>query len=300
MLVRSVPPLLAAAVLAACGGGDEVRPADTTAGPTGGAPTVVSLTATEYELAAPDSIAAGWTTFRLANRGAEVHYGHIVALDSGRTVQDLVDGYLEAIRTSSPRPAWVKRFGGPGGAAPGDSSNVTQHLEPGRYVWICPVEDEEGTPHFARGEVRPFVVHAAGAGAPGGSAEPTAAAVIRLVDHSFAVDSSLHAGRQTIRVENAGTEAHDVVLMKLAPGRTLDDVRGYLNPERARRDDAGPPPPLETIGSPAGGIAAIAPGMHAYFETTLTPGEYVLVCMVTAADGRSHIEHGMVRQLTIE
>jgi hypothetical protein len=217
-------------------------------------------------------------------------------------VQDLVDGYLEAIRTSSPRPAWVKRFGGPGGAAPGDSSNVTQYLEPGSYVWICPVEDEAGTPHFARGEVRPFVVHAAGQGASAAAAagEPAAGAVIRLVNHAFALDAPLRAGRQTIRVENAGTEAHDLVLMKLVPGRTLDDVRVYLNPERARRDDAGPPPPLETIGSPAGGIAAIAPGMHAYFETNLTPGEYVLICMVTAADGRSHIEHGMIRQLTVD
>lgn len=300
MLARSILLIIGTAVLAACSGGDEARPADTTAGPTGGAPTMVSLTATEYALAAPDSIPAGWTTFRLANRGAEVHYGHIVALDSGRTVQDLVDGYLEAIRTSGPRPAWVKRFGGPGGAAPGDSANSTQYLEPGRYVWICPVEDEEGTPHFARGEVRPFVVHAAAQDAPGPAAEPAAGAVIRLVNHAFAVDAPLRAGRQTIRVENAGTEAHDLALMKLAPGRTIEDVRAYLNPERARRDDAGPPPPLETIGSPVGGIAAIAPGMHGYFETTLTPGEYVLFCMVTAADGRSHIEHGMLRQLTID
>jgi len=261
---------------------------------------VVSFTATEYAIAAPDSIFAGWTTVRLANHGEEVHYGHIVALDSGRTVQDLVDGYLEAIRTSRPRPAWVRRFGGPGGTAPGDSSNTTQYLEPGRYVWICPVEDEKGTPHFARGEVLPFVVHAAGQGAPGAAAEPAAGAVIRLVNHAFDFEAPLRAGRQTIRVENAGTEAHDLVLMKLVPGRTIEDVRLFLNPERARRDDAGPPPPLETIGSPAGGIAAIAPGMHAYFETDLAPGEYVLFCMVTAADGRSHIEHGMMRQLRID
>ena len=301
MAARSVLPIVCIAVLAACGGRDEARAADTAAAAAAAAPTVVSLTATEYALAAPDSIAAGWTTFRLANRGEEVHYGHIVSLDSGRTVQDLVDGYLEAIRTSSPRPAWVKRFGGPGGAAPGDSSNVTQYLEPGSYVWICPVEDEAGTPHFARGEVRPFVVHAAGEGAPGPGAAPAADAVIRLVNHAFAVDSSLRAGPQTIHVENAGTEAHDLVLMKLVPGRTIADVRRYLNPERARRDDdAGPPPPLETIGSPAGGIAAIAPGMHAFFESNLTPGDYVLLCMVTAADGRSHIEHGMIQQLTID
>ena len=294
---RSVVLIICFAVVAACKGGNETRPADIAAG----APTVVSLTATEYAISAPDSIPAGWTTFRLANRGEQVHYGHIVRLDPGRTVQDLVGAYLEAIRTSGPRPAWVKRFGGPGGTAPGDSSNVTQHLEPGSYVWICPVEDNTGTPHFAKGEVMPFVVHTVAPDAARRAAAPTADAAIRLVDHAFTIESPLRAGRHTIRVENAGAEPHDFALLKLAPGRTIEEVRAWLNPERARRSgDTGEPPPLETIGSVGGGIAAISPGMSAYFEADLTPGEYVLFCMVTAPDGRSHIEHGMIQQLRID
>lgn len=293
MLGRPALLVVAIAAVAACRGEEAARRTDTSTG----APNVVSLTATEYAFAAPDSIPAGWTTFRLANRGTEVHYGHIVRLDPGHTVDDMAAAYLEAIRTSGPRPAWVKRFGGPGGSPPGGSANVTQRLEPGQYVWICPVEDEGGTPHFARGEVMPFVVHAA----DGDGAEPAADATIRLVDHAFTIESPLGAGRQTIRVDNAGAEPHDVVLMKLVPGRTIDDVRAWLNPERARRtDDAGEPPPLESIGIPAGGIAAIGAGMHAYFEADLTPGDYVILCMVTAPDGRSHIEHGMIRQLTID
>jgi len=34
------------------------------------------------------------------------------------------------------------------------------------------------------------------------------------------------------------------------------------------------------------------------FEADLTPGEYVMMCMATAPDGRSHIEHGMIRQIS--
>lgn len=298
MIIRLVPLVVLAAATVACRDDNAAHRADTTAA----APNVVSVGATEYAITAPDSIPAGWTTFRLTNRGEEVHYGHIVALDPGRTVEEMAAAYLEAIRTSGPRPAWVKRFGGPGGTAPGGTSAATQRLEPGRYVWICPVEDEGGTPHFARGEVLPFVVHAAHGAAASSLAEPGADAAIRLVEHTFAIESPLGAGRRTIRVENAGAEPHDVVLLKLAPGRTIEDVRAWLNPERARRaDDAGdPPPPIEDIGAPAGGIAAIAPGMHAYFEADLAPGEYVLLCMVTAPDGRSHIEHGMIRQLRID
>lgn len=285
-----------AAVLSACSTKEETLSRDLAA-----APNVVSLAATEYAIDAPDTIPAGWTNFRLANRGQEVHYGHIVRLEPGRTVQELVDAYAEAIRTSGPRPKWVMRFGGPGGAFPGDSSSVTQYLEPGSYVWICPVEDNGGNPHFGKGEFKPFVVRASDGAMADGAARPEASIVVRLTDFSFEVDSSVPAGRHTIRVANAGVEPHDLVMMRLNPGITIAELLAAMNPERARRPGqaAAPPPPLESLMTGAGGIAAIAPGMESFFEANLSPGEYVLLCMATAPDGRSHIEHGMVKQIRI-
>ena len=285
------------AMLVACRAGDGAPREPAAAA----APHTVALAATEYRFEAPDSLPSGWTTFRLANQGGEIHYGHIVQLAPGRTIQELVDAYAEAIRTSGPRPKWVTRFGGPGGTAPGDTSSVTQFLEPGDYVWICPVEDETGAPHFGKGEVKSFSVYAAGPDTAARSAAPVADLVVRLVDFDFTFEPALQAGRHTIRVENAGVEPHDLVLMKLAPGVTAEDVRGAMNPERARRDaPAGEPPPsFESLGTGAGGIAAIAPAMESYFEADFTPGEYVLLCMATAPDGRSHIEHGMIRQVSV-
>ena len=264
-------------------------------------PTVVPLSSANYTFHAPDTVDAGWTTFQFANNGDDIHYAHIVQLDSERTVQELLEAYAEAIRTSAARPKWIRRFGGPGGAAPGGSSAVTQNLEPGSYVWICPVEDTAGHPHFAKGESKAFVVRAA-TNPAGQAAPPVASAVIRLMDFSFTVDSQLTAGRHMIRVENAGPEPHDLVMLKLAPGETLEQVRSFLNPERARRPgEAGQPlPPLKSLELLAGGIAVIAPGMHVFFQTDLTPGEYVLVCMTTAPDGRAHIEHGMIQQIRIQ
>lgn len=285
------------AVMSACNAGDEAsRP--TAAAPI---PNVVSIVATEFALQAPDSVPAGWTVLRMANHGAELHYGHMVRLDSGKTVRQLVDAYAEAIGTSGPRPKWVTRFGGPGGTAPGDSSSVTQFLEPGSYVWICPVEDNDGNPHFGKGEFKSFVVHSANTPVASRATAPKADMVVRLMDFSFALDTPLTAGHHTIRVENAGVEPHDLVLMKLAPGRSVEDVQLWLNPERARREaPAGEPPPsLESLGTPAGGLAAIRPGMESFFEADFTPGEYVLMCMATAPDGRSHIEHGMIRQISV-
>ena len=90
-------------------------------------------------------------------------------------------------------------------------------------------------------------------------------------------------------------------MMKLSPGRTFEDLRRFLNPERARRPgETDEPPPLHELGSMVGGVAAMGPSMSAYFDAELTPGEYALFCMVTAPDGRSHIEHGMIRQIRIE
>ena len=299
MVARSVVLIVGVTVFAACSGNDEPRHTDTAA--SASAPNVVSLTATDGSISAPDSIPAGWTTFHLANHGSDVHYGHIVRLDDGRTPQDLVGAYAEAIRTSAPRPAWVKRFGGPGGTAPHDSSNVTQQLEPGSYVWICPVEDSAGTPHFTKGEVKPFVVYARAADAGPSAAAPVADASIRLADFSFTVDSSLKAGRHTIHVENVGAEPHDLNVMRLAPGVTIENVRDWLNPERARRDPTKPPPSIESIVSPGGGgVATMRPGMSAYIVANLPPGNYVVFCMVTAPDGRSHIEHGMIQPLKVE
>lgn len=296
MSARLILLFTSIAILPACAAGDQAARTEQTAA----APNVVSLSATEYTFQAPDTIASGWVTFRVANHGEEIHYAHIVGLEAGRSVQDLAGAYAEAIRNSAPRPSWVKRFGGPGGTAPGDTSSVTQHLEPGSYVWICPMEDSGGEPHFAKGEIKPLVVRAAGADAGSRAAAPEADLVIRLLDHSFAFETPVQAGRHTIRVENAGAEPHDLVLMKIAPGKSLEDVRRWLNPESARRpDQPEDPPPLESMGTLAGGIATIAPGMEAFFEADLTPGEYVLACMVTAPDGRAHIEHGMIRQIRI-
>ena len=289
--------IAAAALLSACGA-ESPPPGQT---PETSAPAVVSLAASEYAFEAPDTIAPGWTTLQLANHGQEVHYGHIVQLEPGRTVEDLVDAYTEAIRTSGPRPKWVKRFGGPGGVPPGGSSSVTQYLEPGDYVWICPIEDSTGAPHFGKGEVKPFTVHAAGGAPPSAAAAPQGDVEVRLLDFSFAVDTPLTAGKHTIRVANAGVEPHDLVLMKLAPGRSAEDLAMWLNPEQARRDKpaSDPPASMADLGTLGGGIAAIAPGMEAFFDLELAAGEYVLLCMATAPDGKSHIEHGMIRQVSV-
>ena len=61
------------------------RPGDRPASP----PTV-TVVATDYHLALPASLAAGPTTFRLTNRGRELHQLFLVRLGEGKSASDLV------------------------------------------------------------------------------------------------------------------------------------------------------------------------------------------------------------------
>ena len=90
------------------------------------------------------------------------------------------------------------------------------------------------------------------------------------------------------RVENAGAEPHEVGLVKLAPGTTMQDFEAWTqNPQ-------GPPP-----ASSVGGVSSLVANTEAYFEVELTAGEYVLLCFVTAPDGRPHTAHGMIQHIRI-
>lgn len=248
----------------------------------------VTLIATDYAYQAPDTIPAGFTTFELVNNSEQFHMAQLIKLEDGKTLDDFLPAYSEAFRTKGPRPEWAKRLGGPGGAEPHGRSNATLHLEPGNYAWICLMNPPpDRVPHVVKGMAHPFVVTADGATAASRTA-PKSSALIQLVDYAYGITAPLTAGRNMIRVENKGAQPHEVGLAKLAPGKTLRDFEAWLN------NVEGPPP-----ASSVGGLSSLAADAEAYFEVDLTPGDYVLFCLVTAPDGRPHIAHGMIQHFSI-
>jgi hypothetical protein len=251
-------------------------------------PGVVTITATDYAFQTPDTLATGWTTFRLVDNGSQPHMAQLIRLEHGRTLEDYLEAYGEAFRTAGPRPEWARRLGGPTVAAPQEASNATLYLEPGNYAWICLFNIPDGVPHVVgHGMAEPFVVEASGATA-GAQTAPDADVVMRLVDYAFNLSAPLAAGRHMIRVENAGAEPHEVGMVRLSAGKTIEEVRAWIQSPR----EALP-------GTVAGGVTSLAPGAEAYFEVDLTRGEYVLLCFVTAPDGRSHIDHGMIQPISV-
>ena len=285
MSAHTSSPVLIAILtfVAACAGRREAPPTGATT-----APNVVPLTATDYAFAAPDSIPAGLTTFQLQNNGDQLHMAQLIRLEPGRTLDDFLVAYNEAFRTKGPRPTWATRLGGPGVAEPRGGSNATHHLEPGSYAWICLMNVPDGIPHVVKAKMAKGFTVQARSGEAASQVAPRSSVVIRLVDYAFSISAPLTAGRHLIRVENAGAEPHEVSLLKLAPGKTRQDAEAWVqNPD-------GPPP-----GGSVGGISSLAADQEAYFEVGLTPGDYVLLCFVTAPDGRPHTAHGMIHHFRI-
>jgi uncharacterized cupredoxin-like copper-binding protein len=245
-------------------------------------PTSVAVTATDYALAAPDTLREGAVTFHLTNRGKEFHHLWVIRLEQGKTLDDLV----ATLKSGGPFPAWARSMGGPNAPRPeGGEANATLVLTTGRYVLACGIPSPDGVPHFMKGMMRPLTV-VPGAGAAGA---PRADLTMSLRDYSFVLSGPPSAGRHVIEVRNDGEQTHEVELVQLAPGKSVHDVLAWVE------KPAGPPP-----GLPLGGVSPLGRGGVASFEVELTPGRYGMICFLPdARDGRPHHEHGMIQEFEV-
>jgi hypothetical protein len=273
MRIRAVAALVACVALAAC--------ARKPAPPAG--PNEVTVTATDYAFAVPETLPAGLTTLRLANAGTETHHLVVMRLAEGKTLAD-----VQAMKPEEKIPEWLSFPGSPGAIAPGDTSVTTAVLTPGQYVMACYVSSPDGTPHIAKGMVRPFVVKGPAPATP--APEPQADVSVTLSDYAFTFSAPLTAGTHVLRVENAGPQIHEITFERLADGKTLQDLMTW-----EQSGMKGPPPTTS-----AGGLVGPTKGQHAYLTITLKPGKYVVVCFVPdEKDGKPHMMHGMVQEITI-
>jgi hypothetical protein len=268
--------LLAALLLAACRSEKRAEAPVADA-----APNVVTITATDYAFEAPAEIPGGFVTMRLVNKGPSLHHIQLLKLDEGKTMAD----FTAALKAGGP-PQWAIPAGGPNPPQSGDSSTVQMRLEPGQYVMVCFIPAADGKPHLAMGMMRPLTVTASGSAA---AAEPTADIVMKLVDFDFQLSKPLAPGRHVLRIDNDGTQPHEVAIVRMEKGKEPLSFASWG--ERP----TGPAP-----GQTYGGVAAIMPGTHVYVPLDLPPGEYGLLCFVPEMkDGKPHFVHGMVKKVTI-
>jgi uncharacterized cupredoxin-like copper-binding protein len=244
----------------------------------------VTVAARDFAFDAPGKIPAGGTRFELVNHGKELHQAQLIKLEDGKTLQDLA----KAMKTPGPIPGWVKFVGGPNGIAPGQQANATAVLTPGQYAYICFIPSSDGVVHLAKGMARPFEVTADSTGAA--TELPTPDITIKLSDYDFQPSQPLTPGRHTIRVENVGPQRHEIVLLRLAPGKKVEDFGKW-----AETGMKGAPP-----AEPIGGVVLLDKGGQGSFDVDLTPGEYGFICFVPdSKDGKPHLTHGMMKQVKV-
>ena len=243
--------------------------------------TTLTIVTHDHTFEAPSQIAGGWVRIKLTNEGAEPHHVQLVRLNDGVTGEQFLSAMQETGNTAF---QLVTLAGGPGAVDTGGQQEVTVNLEPGNYFLLCFVPDAEGVPHLAHGMLAPIEVTAA-TGAP----EPSADIEVSMVDFSFVMPDEIKPGAQTWKILGDGAQPHELNLIKLADGKTVEDVMHWMHAPDG-------PPPFANVG----GMQGIDPQEAAYLHLDLTPGAYVAICHIPdPASGKAHEELGMVRLFTV-
>jgi len=247
------------------------------------ASSVVTVLAKDFSFEMPDTLVAGWTTFRLRNDGTQPHHLILYRLDEGKTQADA----MAALGRQTAYPAWMHAAGGPNTSPHGTYSVSEVHLEPGTYIAFCRELTLDGTPHFAKGMLKVLTVLQTPRVA---AVAPTSDLEVGLVEYGFNFSGAVKAGRHVISVVNRGNQTHELIISQLAPLRTMADYTRWSATQQG-------PPPLVAIG----GTTDLAPGGKMMIDIMLPPGRYLARCRVLdTSDDRGHDLHGMSREFVVD
>jgi hypothetical protein len=244
---------------------------------------VVEWQARDYSYEAPETLPSGWVTIRMGNHGPEPHHGQLLRLNDGVTFQAFSQALQQegeaAVRLTTP-------VGGPALVDAHRTAEVTLDLQTGSYVIACFVPSPDGVPHLAKGMLKPIEVTA---GDPSAVGPPATQGKFTMREFSFEMPDAIPAGRTTYEVTNVGVQPHELVVVKLGEGKTLDDVTAWY------RTPSGVPP-YEAVG----GINALAGDDTGYMTLALDPGAYAAICVVPETASRvPHLHLGMVKAFAV-
>lgn len=107
---------------------------------------------------------------------------------------------------------------------------------------------------------------------------------------SKGVPGSPHA-RPVFGLRNEGSVPHELraVWVGDLPSKDRRQLMADL------RDGAKVPAELAR----SGGVAAVAPGQEAASTQLLSAGRYLLICLLTTPDGRTHAQRGMIKEVKV-
>ena len=272
--------------LAGCGGGEGVAAApEPQQSAARGAPqaATIEITAREYGFGVSPTLSGGLVDMALDNDGSELHYAAFARPVEGKTLADVRAALTTPPGSGSPGPLPMVEYAALGTVAPGRTSRMTVNLPAGPYVLFCAFPAPDGTPHNVLG----MMVDVDVTGGTAGSLPDTLAAVLAF-DFAYGIlpnpNPKLKAGTNRIKLDNRGRQAHEIDLVEVADGKTIDDAIAWAATLLG-------PPPINFLGG-----AAVGAGLSAVGTFELKPGvRYAFVCVVpdTLGDFAPHLTKGM-------
>lgn len=247
----------------------------------------VTITAHDFSFDMPSEIPAGLVHVTFVNQGDEVHQAQFFRLLPGVTAAQ----FIAALKTGGPAStrAYSVPTGGVDETAPGLTADVINEFPAGNYVVACLVVHPGEGPHYALGMTASMTATTS-ASSVSVSTSLANDGAITLVNMSVLLPSTISKpGLRVYQVINDGPGVHALDILRLAPGKTAQDVQAYL------KSPSGPPP--FTL---LGGMGGLAPTTQGWIITNLHPGSYVAACLVVdPTTHRPHAAMGMLAGFTV-
>jgi hypothetical protein len=275
--------LLLASLLAACGG----RPTGAPMSATSRLPIPhVMLIARDASFVLPTALPAGLLDITMVNEGTQTQPAQFARLKPGVTLEQVQ-------ATVHNQPVAVVPLLVPAGGMlavqPGHSQEIILDLPAGPYVVLNFLPGDGTLPRAGNALVTAFSV----SGPVKAQQVPPSGAVIQVTmrDFSFDTPDTLPSGLLTYQVTNRGAQAHEMVFLRLAAGKTWKDVMAFLQTPQA----------TTLPGTVVGGMSALSPGQTAWVKMDLVPGTYIILCFLPdKSSGLLHVQLGMICSITVK
>jgi LPXTG-motif cell wall-anchored protein len=249
----------------------------------------LSIRITDAGVEAPASVPAGLVEFNVENTTNNPLFILVARMKAGKTIEDLKATLsLPPEQQGGAAFALLESSGG-FGANPGSRSRAVLTLREGPNVINIQVEAENAQPIL-----QPLQVTASSAAGP----EPAAELTANLRDFTIEMPAEVRAGTQTWKIVNQGPQPHELIYVKILPGKTFE--RDVL-PLVLQDSPQGPPPgPSPFDVTTFGGLAPMEAGLSGWIDVSLTPGNWVALCFVTdPATNKPHDALGMATPFTV-
>lgn len=246
--------------------------------------TAVAVTISDSGIDIPRTLPAGFVTMNVTNAGSIPHEASFFRLNPGVTLEQLLAASANADDPSAflGLQQYGTFYGGPTNIDPGATVPIVLNLTAATYGVADPQYFDQ---------IAPVAFTVSGTTA---TSTPPAGLTIRQREFAFDVPAAVNAGTTRIEVHNAGSQVHEMVLVKLDPGYTLDDVKAALSQQDG--DNNTPPDWVHQTTS----WDAQGPSVSGQLTVDLTPGTYALLCfMPDTATGTPHAMLGMANTFAV-